>query len=160
MAAFLLTGCGGGEQLEVAPVTGTVTCNGKPITSGSVSFTPISEEAKGMPGKPAFGDIGSDGTFVLTTYEEGDGAVIGKHRVTYTPTLPGQVTGSGEEESDSGMGEPITASRESMAAAAKSGLPCRFGGTATATVEAGENNLTIELTPTGLGGGAQSDSGG
>lgn len=158
LAASLLIGCGSGDQLDVAPVRGTVTCNGKTLTSGDVTFSPIAESQEGMPGKPAFGSIGPDGTFVLTTYESNDGAVIGKHRVTYTPALPGQGGDSEEEDGDSEMGEPITASQESMKAAAQSDLPCKFGGTAEVEVVAGENNLTIELTPTALGGGEQSDS--
>ena len=32
-----------------------------------------------MVGDPAFANIQPDGSFVLTTYEEGDGAVVGQH---------------------------------------------------------------------------------
>ena len=33
------------------------------------------------PGKPAFGLLGEDGSYQLTTYENDDGAVVGKHWV-------------------------------------------------------------------------------
>jgi hypothetical protein len=37
-------------------------------------------------GRSAFGQIKSDGTFVLTTEKEGDGAIAGAHRVTVVET--------------------------------------------------------------------------
>ncbi len=81
--SVLLAGCGGGKP--VAPGEGTATLNGTPVTSGFVGFTPIATSEEKLPGKPATGAIGSDGHFVLSTYEQGDGAVIGRHRVAVTP---------------------------------------------------------------------------
>lgn len=89
-----LLGCGSKEVLpETAPVSGTVTLNGKPLKNGTVTFHP--EEGKGNPG---YGEIREDGTFDLTTYELRDGAVLGRHKVTIEvfeaapggpPPLPG-----------------------------------------------------------------------
>lgn len=70
----LLFGCGPGRP-EVAPVRGTVTLGGRPIPMGIIQFWP--EE-----GRPARGTINQDGTYTLTTFESGDGAVLGKHVVT------------------------------------------------------------------------------
>ena len=71
-------GCGGPAELRGAPtfpVKGKVTYRGKPLTQGSVTFEPDGA------GKEANGPIQPDGTFILTTYKPGDGAVAGLHRV-------------------------------------------------------------------------------
>lgn len=79
---LLISGCGG-SPYDLAPVTGTVTLDGKPFIWGSVMFAPInttSSETKS--GKPAFSMLDSEGRFELTTYNENDGAIVGDHRVT------------------------------------------------------------------------------
>jgi len=52
-----------------------VTYKGQPLTKGVVNFEPDGY------GRSAGGKLQSDGTFVLTTLEEGDGVVAGHHRV-------------------------------------------------------------------------------
>ena len=74
-------GCGK-HPYELAPVSGTVTIDGQPVTQANVMFAPIAKGEKDAAGKPAFGSLGPDGHFVLTTYDEADGAVIGEHWVT------------------------------------------------------------------------------
>lgn len=76
---MVASGCSGSGGLETAPVKGNVTYNGKPLTYGRVSFRP---EA----GSPATGEIQSDGSFTLSTYHNGDGAIVGKHLVLITAT--------------------------------------------------------------------------
>jgi hypothetical protein len=61
----------------MAPVTGKVLYNGKPLEFGSVTFQPPS-------GQAARGKIQSDGSFSLSTYRPGDGAVVGSHKVRIT----------------------------------------------------------------------------
>jgi len=80
---FLFTGCGGGDigKPKVAPVSGKVTQKGKPLTAGDVMFTP-SGGPEGASGHIASGQIQSDGSYTLTTFNTGDGAVLGKHKVT------------------------------------------------------------------------------
>jgi hypothetical protein len=68
-----LASCGGGGK-KTAVVRGTLTYNGKPVPNGTISFIPES-------GPTATGEIQSDGTYALTTYRKGDGAVLGKHKV-------------------------------------------------------------------------------
>jgi hypothetical protein len=82
LAALVLLacwGCGdGGSKPYVAPtvpVKGKVTYKGQPVTAGNVMFEPIDI------GKEAFGKIQPDGTFTLTSFKDGDGAVKGVHRV-------------------------------------------------------------------------------
>lgn len=75
------TGCGSGGP--TAPVSGKVRVDGQPVNGGVVTFAPVGTE--GTVGKPAAGAVQSDGTFVLGTDAKGDGAVIGRHRVIYSP---------------------------------------------------------------------------
>ena len=52
-----LSGCGGGPAL--APVTGRVLCNGKPVTAAHVIFSPVAASEKDLtPGRSATGFSG------------------------------------------------------------------------------------------------------
>lgn len=62
-------GCGSGHP-ETFPVAGKITYDGQPVTQGTVVFYP--EE-----GQPAMGTIAADGSYRLTTFEDGDGAAAG-----------------------------------------------------------------------------------
>lgn len=82
--AFGLVGCGGGGgEMSVAPAGGKVTFNGAPVTGGSITLAPVGS-GKGPAGKPASGAIQNDGTFKLSTYGNNDGAVIGKHKISFS----------------------------------------------------------------------------
>ena len=70
----LLPGCGP-SGLPTAPVRGKITYNGRPVPNGTV----ISRPAGDAPS--ATGDIKPDGSYELTTYVDGDGAVLGKHEL-------------------------------------------------------------------------------
>lgn len=75
-AAALLagpTGCGPARP-AVAPVAGTVTYRGKPVSLGTITFYPAH-------GRPGSGRIGPDGRYALTTFIGGDGAMPGEHTV-------------------------------------------------------------------------------
>jgi len=80
---FFFAGCGGVDSAKpkVYPVSGKVTKKGQPLTAGEVMFTP-SGGPEGASGHIATGQIGSDGSYTLTTFNTGDGAVLGKHKVT------------------------------------------------------------------------------
>jgi hypothetical protein len=67
---------------ETAPVHGTVAVDDKPLFQGKVRFAPVAQGQNTQTGKPAFGDIQSDGSYRLTTFEANDGAVVGEHWVT------------------------------------------------------------------------------
>lgn len=81
--ALTVAGCGADFAKETAPVSGKVTCNGEMVTEGYIVFTPV-VQASADPkdsGKSGYATIESDGTYVITTYDDGDGAVIGMHEV-------------------------------------------------------------------------------
>src|SRR4051794_19033987 len=75
-------GCGRGlDRPAMGKVRGKVTHGGTQLTSGTVTFTPITGKG-GEGGHVATGEVESDGTYVLTTFDTGDGAVLGQHAVT------------------------------------------------------------------------------
>lgn len=77
-----MLGCGKPSyQLDTAPVRGTVTLDGGPLPSGYV-VVPTTR------GRMASGRIAPDGTFVLTTYDDGDGAQVGTHPVVVNEVPP------------------------------------------------------------------------
>lgn len=85
LALCTFAGCGEGFEKPVMPVQGTVKIEGKLATEGYVLFSPVLVSGSDplQSGKASTGTIKSDGTFELTTYTSGDGAVVGKHRVTF-----------------------------------------------------------------------------
>lgn len=108
-------GCGGAEgdadRLPTVPVSGTVTYNGTAVADASVSLIP--DLPPGTPPteasnrKGAFARTDSAGKFNLMTYEEGDGAVPGKYKVTVTKVegQPIGVEASEEEYAETPEGE-------------------------------------------------------
>jgi hypothetical protein len=75
-ALFTLVGCGDGRPARV-PVSGVVLLDGQPLKRGFVKFVPTN-------GRPSLGNIGDDGSFALTCYDGGDGAIPGTHKVQVT----------------------------------------------------------------------------
>jgi hypothetical protein len=61
----------------VYPVTGQVLLGGKPLARASLAFHPADQS---MP--TPLGSVEADGTFQLTTYEDGDGAPAGDYAIT------------------------------------------------------------------------------
>lgn len=89
----LVAGCGGGGgEFATVPVRGKVSYKSAPVPTGTIMFIPEK-------GPAATGQIQKDGTYVLTSYDEGDGAVLGAHKVMITAVedmanvLPEQQTG-------------------------------------------------------------------
>jgi hypothetical protein len=73
---LVLTGCS--SDNPVYPVRGKVTFDGKPMVGGgSISLVPLSDQ----PGMAAGGLIGEDGSYILSTYGDGDGSMVGEFRV-------------------------------------------------------------------------------
>lgn len=85
---FLLFGCADGK---VAPVSGTVKLDGKPLKGALVTYTP--QEG----GRPSFGETNEEGYYELTYTREQQGAEIGKHDVSITTFREGGGYGGGAE---------------------------------------------------------------
>jgi hypothetical protein len=97
---FALSGCGGSK---VAKVTGQVTYGGKAVTGGKIMFYPES-------GRMALGEIGADGSYTLTTFKPGDGALVGRHRVAIEATR----VGPGSYEAPKSIEEEIALSKQGV----------------------------------------------
>jgi hypothetical protein len=69
-----LVGCDSAQQ--VAKVAGEVTFNGNKISTGTVTFYPL------QGGRPSTGTIRPDGSYVLSTFASGDGALPGDYKVS------------------------------------------------------------------------------
>lgn len=78
-----LMGCGAGGDFPTSPVSGRVICEGVPVEGAMVYFEPLREDSSSsaIVGRQGFSFTDAEGKFVLTTYNNNDGAVIGKHRV-------------------------------------------------------------------------------
>jgi len=118
----LLLGCGGNPARQpTAPVTGTVTIDGQPVSQGVVNFLPES-------GRAGHGKLGPDGSFVISTYGNGDGAVVGKHRIA--------VDARQQQAAEGGFAEDV---------AYQSAVPARYANPNTSGLEcevvAGEENV-------------------
>ena len=74
MCLVLLSGCGPAKPATV-PVTGAVNLDGNPLEGASVTFTPTEG------GRLTTGKTGASGNFTLMTFEAGDGALVGSHKV-------------------------------------------------------------------------------
>jgi hypothetical protein len=114
----LAVGCNSSDRL--VKVDGKVTLEGEPVGSAMVTFSPTTT------GRMANGITGPDGTFHLTTHEEGDGIMPGHYKVTVQPgpsrgnsppvdpTDPNKAMGKAMANAGKGRGDKP---------AAKSGIP-------------------------------------
>ncbi len=139
---FLFAGCGDG-QFPVLPAKGKIVCSGKPVTSGSVTFTLI-----GAAGKPAAAAVGEDGSFVLSTYGKFDGAIVGKHNVQFS--VP-EADRTENEELDEDEGDSKTVRRKAKKGPMNSTKSdCVQMGEITVEIKAsGKNDFMIELSTSG-----------
>jgi hypothetical protein len=81
IALIWLAGCGSSGNLSVYPVKGKITFEGQPMKGGgAITFVPTGGQAGAQGG----GEIKEDGTYELTTYEPGDGSIVGDFRVVIT----------------------------------------------------------------------------
>ncbi|QDU76819.1 hypothetical protein Pan97_38760 [Bremerella volcania] len=96
---FSIAGCSQSDQPKAYPTSGVIQFNGKPLKGGgAISFVPIGNQE----GKAAGGEIRDDGTFVMSTYHQGDGSIPGKFRVMVVQS----VSDEPEMVASDGGGEP------------------------------------------------------
>ena len=73
LLTVLLTGCSGSDgRTPVYPVKGSVFYEGRPAAGALVTLHPLTPQPAGTPLPRA--RVGADGSFVLTTHVNGDGA--------------------------------------------------------------------------------------
>jgi hypothetical protein len=78
IAVVCCAGCGD-DHLPLGKVSGTVTLDGAPLARGIVHFIPHSG--------PAATGVVRDGGYVLSTYDKGDGAMLGRHTIYLAPDI-------------------------------------------------------------------------
>lgn len=84
-AGSLMIGCSDGlKEFPCAAVSGIVTCEGQPVAEAQVFFAPKMTGKTAEVGKPGFSWTAEDGRFMLSTYGDEDGAVVGTHVVRVT----------------------------------------------------------------------------
>lgn len=77
-----LAGCSARAGMpKLGKVSGKVIYKGKPVESGHIVFTPV-EGKGGATGQSATGEIGRDGSYEMTTFDTGDGAILGQHIIS------------------------------------------------------------------------------
>jgi len=130
-SSLLLAGCGNDGRLPTAKVTGTVYYDGAPLPIGSVLFNPVAG------GPSAEANLEADGTYVLETYANKDGAILGKHEIiVMAHTFPG---GSGlPEDQINGNQATVSLIPERYGDFKKSGL--------TAEIVSGQNTVDLQLS--------------
>ncbi|HPZ83351.1 MAG TPA: hypothetical protein PL064_07945, partial [Thermogutta sp.] len=133
---FALPGCGGKRSVpgrpKTVPVKVTVLYRGAPVAEANVQFLPEGS------GNAATGVTDANGIARLTTFDQNDGAVHGKYRVTIRKSI--QVGGSNPADPDA---PPVPATyREELPA--KYAAPETSG--LTAEVSESQKEFTFELT--------------
>lgn len=129
---LLLAGCGVPDgRMTVHRVRGSVKVDGRPASGMDVVLypdTPLADKNADYPRAA----VGEDGSFAITTYDEGDGAPAGSYKVS--------ILQGGDSSSESiGARKPKKTGLERYKDPATSGL--------TATVKEGPNDLpAFELT--------------
>lgn len=139
-AVVAAAGCGPGRP-ELAPVEGVVRFAGKPVEQGVVTFYPAA-------GRPATGSLGPGGRYRLTTYESGDGALVGAHKVVIEAALVRNAApppaSFAEEVSQSQVARPAAAPKVEWLA------PEKYSQIATSNLEAdvkpGDNVIDFNLS--------------
>jgi len=77
---LVFVGCGG-PLFPMAPVSGRVTLDGKPLAGAHVGFEPKRSGERLDAGPGSYGKTDAEGRFRLVSLEGDNGAVIGTHRV-------------------------------------------------------------------------------
>lgn len=82
--ALLLVGCRPPQEKNVAPVSGTVRLDGKPIENVKVLFVPLERNKDGKQGPVAFAVTDAKGHYTLAHRGGGHGAAVGRNQVWLT----------------------------------------------------------------------------
>lgn len=147
-ALFVLASCGTEDGLgKRYPVSGTVKYNGNPLEKGEISF--ISEDMS-----KNFGATGTitDGSYTLSMGGNGDGAQVGKYKVTVIAKEDFMAKAEADFKKETGGTSPklLPSFVGKAAASAKSLIPAGYGDARTTTfkaeVEAKSNTIDFTLS--------------
>jgi len=141
-----ITGCGGPERPDMAPVSGVVLDKeGKPVVGALVIF--MNDKAP----REAQGTTDGEGKFRLTSFEDFDGAMIGEHKVSVAKVQGDAALDNADAEDPSaayGAGMDAAMSGDTDAIL-KNELDPKYGDFETSgltrTVKEGTNEFEIKL---------------
>jgi len=103
---LLLVGLGcGKDPYKVAPVSGTVTLDGRPLANTWVTFMPVGTKESPDPGPTSSGKTDAQGRYTLAIEPGRPGAVVGKHKVAIN-TLGGGGDTKGDDRDAGGPRQP------------------------------------------------------
>jgi hypothetical protein len=120
---FVFTGCG--ESLPVAPVSGTITFEGKPLAGASITTQPIAKDSQN-PGSGSFGQTDDQGRFELELVKPAmKGAIVGEHRVMISRAVTAEADG-GPQRSVEGIEYWADDPRSNRQPSAMNNWPARF----------------------------------
>lgn len=88
----LLPGCGDDAPYELAPVSGVVTLDGKPVPYTQIVFVPTATPENPNPGPGSAASCDETGKFELRTVRGEAGAVVGPHTVQVSSKGPPRTT--------------------------------------------------------------------
>jgi hypothetical protein len=77
----LLAAAGCDQGRDIAPVSGLITLDGRPLAGGGIVCQPLAPPGSVIAGKGSVAFCDTDGRFQLRTLDGRDGAVVGEHRV-------------------------------------------------------------------------------
>ncbi|MBN1854514.1 MAG: carboxypeptidase regulatory-like domain-containing protein [Pirellulales bacterium] len=90
----ILICCGCQPSLEIAPVSGTITYEGRPLPGATITTQPMTKEGSQDPGPGSFGKTDADGHYTLELVSPArQGAIVGTHRVTISRSSATKSTG-------------------------------------------------------------------
>jgi hypothetical protein len=128
----VLAGCGDSLPVadieKVAPVSGTLTYQGKPLPGYRVTFLPIDGK------RAATGVSDAQGKFTMGTNDAGDGAPPGQHKVAFVWVPPSSAGEAGQEVI---IDDPSKLPKPAIK------IPEKYGDTET-------SGTTVEVPPRGL----------
>jgi hypothetical protein len=78
---FLIVGCTHSGP-ELVDVRGTVSYQGKPVATGTISFLPMADQPKSL--RPAVGSLSTDGAYELRAFPGMVGVIPGEYQVSVT----------------------------------------------------------------------------
>lgn len=144
LVGLISIGCGRSDRPETAYTEGTVMYNGNPVDKAVVSFMPVDAKV----GRPATATTDANGKFVLTTFENGDGAIAGDYQVSVVKPAEMELTAEEEASPTLAMMRQQGGKVEKKK---KSPIPEKYAVPNASglqyTVQAGENNkFEINLT--------------
>lgn len=106
LAASSLSGCGPAKA-RLYPVTGSLKVNGKPAENALILLHPPATTKETV--RPS-ARVKADGTFEVTSFEEGDGAEAGEYTITVEWRLPPKTPfdGNGPDQLQGAFSNPAT----------------------------------------------------